>query len=252
MKKLSVAIITFNEENNLPRALKSVDFANEVIVVDSFSTDKTVEIAKESGAVVSQREFPGHVDQKNHALSLTTHDWVLSIDADEAVTDELKAEIVELLKRDDLKAGYKMPRKCFYLGKWIIHSGWYPDYNIRFVDKTRAKWGGTDPHDKLMLEGETGTLKGDLLHYPYNDLAHHFTTINKYTSIAADRLFKKGKKAGIADITIRPFLIFFKKFILKLGFLDGLQGFVISASTMWYTFCKYLKLYSLHKKHYSE
>ncbi len=247
MKKLSVAIITFNEEKNIARALKSVDFADQIIVVDSLSSDRTVEICKQFSAKTTLREFPGHIDQKNFALSLTTHDWVLCIDADEVVTDKLKSEILTVLNSDDSHAGYKFPRCTFYLGRWIRHSGWYPDYNIRLLDKTRAKWGGVDPHDKIMLDGGCGVLKGDLLHYPYRDISHHMSTINSYTSIAADRLFKAKKRARITDITLRPLFSFIKKYFIKFGFLDGVAGFVIAVTTAFYTFNKYLKLSEMNK-----
>jgi glycosyltransferase involved in cell wall biosynthesis len=248
LRKLSVAIITFNEEKNIERALKSVDFADEIIVVDSFSTDATVEICKKYTDNVTLREFKGHIDQKNHALSLTANDWVLSIDADEEVTAKLKENIIAVLKSDGVKDAYKMPRRSFYLGRWVRFSGWYPDYNVRLVNKNKSKWGGIDPHDKMMVDGECGTLKGDLLHYPYKDIAHHLDTINKYTSIAAGRLYEKGKTTSVLNIAVRPVFTFIKKFFLKLGFLDGVAGFVIAVSTAFYTFSKYLKLYDLAKK----
>ena len=243
MRKLSVAIITYNEEGNIERALSSVDFADEIIIVDSFSTDNTVEICKKFTDKIHPREFAGHVDQKNFALSLAENDWVLSIDADEVVTDKLKDEIINILGGVDLKQGYKLPRRAFYLGRWIKHSGWYPDYKVRLVNKDHAKWGGIDPHDKLEVDDVVGRLKGELLHYTYKDLAHHFQVINKYTTIASKRLYENGKKAHVTDIVIRPVFLFIKKFIIKLGFLDGLAGFIIAVSTAFYTFSKYLKLY---------
>ena len=252
MRKLSVAIITYNEERNIERALKSVDFADEIIVVDSFSDDMTEEICSRYSVKFSKREFKGHIDQKNHALSLAENSWVLSIDADEEVTAGLKAEIVAILKADITKDGYKMPRRAYYLGRWIKHSGWYPDYNIRLVDKSKAEWIGIDPHDKLSVAGEVGKLGGDLLHYPYNDLSHHFCTIDKYTSTAASRLYDKGRRASVIDFTIRPIFTFLKKYILKLGILDGLAGLVIAVTTAFYTFSKYLKLYTIQKEHDSD
>jgi glycosyltransferase involved in cell wall biosynthesis len=252
LRKLSIAIITYNEERNIERALKSVDFADEIVIVDSFSTDNTVKICKEFTDKINLREFAGHIDQKNYALSLAENDWVLSIDADEVVTDELKDEIVNVLGAENLKQGYKIPRRAFYLGRWIKHSGWYPDYKVRLVNKNHAKWGGIDPHDKMEVDGNVGRLKGKLLHYTYNDLAHHFLVINKYTTIAAKRLFENGQKAHISDITIRPIFSFIKKFIIKLGFLDGLAGFVIAISTAFYTFSKYLKLYELNKDFFKD
>ena len=245
MRKLSVAIITFNEESNIARALKSVSFADEIVVVDSHSTDKTVEICKEFGATVTLREFAGHVDQKNFALGLTEHDWVLSLDADEVITDGLKDEIIQVLNADNIKDGYKMPRLAFYLGRWIKHSGWYPDYKTRLVNKTKAKWVGIDPSDRLELDGALGTFKNDFLHYTYQDVAHHLRTINSYTSITAERLFEKGKKTCVLDLTVRPFLVLIKKYFLKLGFLDGIPGLVIAITTAFYTFSKYLKLREL-------
>ncbi len=249
MKKLSVVIITYNEENNIRRALGSVDFADEIVIVDSYSTDRTVEICKEFTKKIHLKEFLGHVAQKNYALSLAQNEWVLSIDADEEVSGGLKDEILKVMSGDDNISmnGYKMPRRAFYLGRWIRHSGWYPDQKVRLVKKSEALWEGIDPSDKLVVTGSVGAFRSDLLHYPYKDFSHNLQTIDKYTTITAKRLFESGRRAGFTDIFIRPLFTLLKKLVIKAAFLDGLSGIVIAFSTAFYTFSKYLKLYELNK-----
>ncbi|HDS09735.1 MAG TPA: glycosyltransferase family 2 protein [Firmicutes bacterium] len=250
MKKLpvSIAVIAQNEELNIEDCLKSVQWGDEIILIDGGSTDKTTEIAKKFSATIIYNPWPGHIEQKNFAIDQCKNDWVFSIDADERVSPELLNEIVSLFSEpDSLKDGYSCPRKVFYLGKWIKHGGWYPDQKIRLFKKSAGRWGGYNPHDKVILTGAAGKLKGDILHYPYKNITEHLKKINSYTSIMAAELFKKGKRSNIFKITFRPFFKFFRTYIFKLGLLDGFQGMIISILGCYYVCLKYVKLWEMQK-----
>lgn len=243
MEKLSVTIITLNEEANIRDALESVKWADEIVVVDSGSGDKTVDICKEYTDKVFYNQWPGHIEQKNLAIEKVTHNWILSIDADERVTPELASEIRGVLKGPKADA-YAVPRRVFYLGRWIDHS-WYPDYKVRLFRKEKGRWGGINPHDKVMVNGTLERLKGDLLHYSYKDISHHVNTMNSFTTTSAMEHLKLGRRAGLLDLLFRPAGMFIKKYILKQGFRDGLPGFIIAVSSAYYVFLKYAKLWEL-------
>ncbi len=240
---ITVAIITKNEEANIGRCLASAPFADEVVVVDSGSTDRTVEIAKELGARVVNHAWVGHVKQKQHAVDIATHDWIFSLDADEEVSEPLRRLIRQLKEEGAKHDAYTVRRKTFYLGRWIDHSGWYPDTRIRFFNRQKAHWGGYDPHDEVVCEGRIGVLDGDLNHYSYRDLTHHLQRINEYTGIMARERWDQGKRATMFDIVLRPPFAFCKKYFLQKGFLDGRHGFVVCALAAYYVFCKYAKLW---------
>ncbi len=244
MEKLSVTIITLNEEKRIRDALESVKWADEIIVVDSGSTDKTVDICKEYTDKVFFNPWPGHVAQKNVAVDKASHLWILSIDADERITPKLAGEIQKVLHNPKADA-YKMPRHVYYLGQWINHSGWYPDNKVRLFRKDKARWGGTNPHDTVVANGNVGYLNGDIDHYSYNNIAHHVNTINHFTTISSGEYLKLGKKAGVWNMISRPFGTFFKKYLLKQGFRDGVPGFIIAISSAYYVFLKYAKLWEL-------
>lgn len=244
MQKLSVTIITLNEEANIRDALESVKWADEIVVVDSGSNDRTVEICREYTDKVFYNQWPGHIAQKNFAIGKATHSWILSIDADERLTPELAGEIRGALKGPKADA-YAVPRHVFYLGRWIDHSGWYPDYKVRLFRRDKASWGGINPHDKVMVNGRTERLKGDLLHYSYRDIAHHVNTMNSFTTTSATEYLKLGRRAGLLDLLFKPAGMFMKKYILKQGFRDGLPGFIIAVSSAYYVFLKYAKLWEL-------
>lgn len=248
MQKLSVAIITLNEEANIGDAIDSVSFADEVVVVDSLSTDRTREIAAQKGAVVVEQAFLGHVQQKNLAIDRTSHPWVLSIDADERVTPELAEKIKAVLEQGDAAAdAYEVNRRVFYLGRWIKYSGWYPDRRIRLFRRERARWEGTNPHDWLVCRaGKTARLEADLLHYSYRDMAHHLQTMNFFTDISSRELYKKNRRSGLFQMLFHPTFSFFKKLVLKQGWRDGMPGFIIAVGTAYYVFLKYAKLWELH------
>ncbi|MDO8446302.1 MAG: glycosyltransferase family 2 protein [Deltaproteobacteria bacterium] len=245
MEKLSVTIITLNEEKNIRYALESVKWVDEIIVVDSGSSDKTVDICKEYTDKVFYNSWPGHIAQKNFAIAKSTHQWILSIDADERVTPELAGEIKEVLK-DPKADAYAVPRHVFYLGRWIDHSGWYPDYKVRLFKKDKGRWGGINPHDEVIVNDSTEYLDGDLIHCSYKDISHHVNTINNFTSIGAEEYLKLGKRASLWDMVSRPIGTFLKKYLLKQGFRDGLPGFIIAVSSAYYVFLKYAKLWELN------
>lgn len=247
--KLTVAIITFNEEKNIKRCIDSVkEVADEILVVDSFSTDKTQEIAESLGAKFIKHPFAGHIEQKNVALDLSTHDYVLSLDADEALSEELIQEIKKA-KANFEGNGYRFNRLTNYAGKWVHHCGWYPDTKLRFVKKNAARWRGVNPHDILELNNNESSLflKGDLLHYSYDSIESHINQTNKFSTIAAKAAYNQGKRAGLLHITLRPPLKFVRDYILKRGFLDGRLGFVICWINAFYVYLKYAKLIELQK-----
>jgi len=246
--KLSVAIITYNEEKNIKRCIESVKgIADEIVVVDSLSTDKTCEIAKSLGAKVILQKFLGHIKQKQLAVDNCKNDWILSLDADEALSKELQNEIKELLKEPLNYDAYKMPRLSFHLGRWIKHGGWYPDKKIRLFNRKKAYWGGYNPHDKVIVNGSVGELKGDILHYVFKDLRHNVDTNNSYSSIMAEDLYKKGKKFSIIKLLLKPIGKFLEVYIYKRGFLDGLPGFIIAVGASYSMFLKFAKLWELQK-----
>ena len=249
MPKLSVIIITFNEQKNICRCLESVkEVADEIIVVDSFSTDDTAEICKKYGTRFVKHAFEGHIEQKSYALTLSTYPNVLSLDADEALDETLKKNILDV-KANWKYDGYEMNRLTNYCGSWIKHCGWYPDRKLRLYDKTKGKWGGTNPHDKYeMNSGATlGFLKGDILHYSYYSIDDHYKQIEYFTNISSKELFRKGKRASIFRIYLSPTVKFLQCYFIKLGFLDGSAGFTICKLSAKAAYMKYSKLRALYK-----
>lgn len=248
--KLSVVIITFNEERNIDRCLQSLKaVADEIVVVDSFSKDKTEEICKKHQVRFIQNAFEGHIQQKNFAIQAATNDWVLSLDADEALTPELQASILKVKDNQDFK-GYKFNRLTNYCGHWVKYCGWYPDAKIRLINRNYGKWQGVNPHDRLdLVESEKpGFLTGDLLHYSYYTKEDHLKQIEYFGDIAAKENFDKGKGSNWFKIILKTVSQFIKSFILKQGFRDGKTGFTISRLSAYATYRKYLKLLNLQKK----
>jgi glycosyltransferase involved in cell wall biosynthesis len=247
MIKLTVAIITYNEEKNIGRCISSVlDIADEILVVDSFSTDSTEAICKSFGVRFMQNPFKGHIEQKNFALLQASHDYVLSLDADEALSFQLLAEIKKIKENFTLE-GYRFNRLTNYSGHWVRYCGWYPDTKLRLIKKSAAKWAGVNPHDILQMNEEqnTGFLSGDLCHYSYASIAEHVTQTNKFTTIAAEAAFKNGTRSSIFKIVTRPILKFFRDYFFKLGILDGRYGFIICCINSLSALLKYSKLYEL-------
>lgn len=240
--RLSVCVVAMDEERNVAECLRSADFADEWIVVDSHSKDRTRELAAQCGARVIERDWPGHVQQKNFALDQATHDWVLCLDADERVSPELRASILAALERAELPAGFECARRTRYLGRWIRHGGWYPDRKLRLFRRTAGRWGGTNPHDHVRVDGPVERLAGDLLHHSYRSLSDHLRTIDSFTTIAAREKHAAGRRAGLLDTTLRPLGKFLRMYVLRAGFLDGWPGFAAAVSGAYYVFLKYAKL----------
>jgi glycosyltransferase involved in cell wall biosynthesis len=249
MIQLTVAIITYNEENNIGRCISSVkDIADEILVVDSFSTDKTEEICLSMGARFVKNPFAGHIEQKNVALEMASFDYVLSLDADEALSPEL-LEQIRKVKNQFKMDGYRFHRLTNYNGHWVRHCGWYPDTKLRLVKKTAARWKGTNPHDILTPEAgmNIGFLKGDLLHYSYDSIASHMIQTDKFTTIAAKAAFNQGKRSSVFKIITRPLLKFLRDYFFKKGFLDGRYGFIICSINALAAMLKYAKIHELQQ-----
>lgn len=245
---VSVCIVAMNEADRIEDCLRSVAFADEVIVIDSHSTDATRSIAERLGARVIERDWPGHIEQKNFALEQANSNWVLSVDADERVSPELAAEIRGVLSQSgSAEAGCSMPRKTYYLGRWITHGGWYPDRKLRLVRRGAGMWKGVNPHDHLYVEGPVARLNGDLHHYTYRDISDHLATIDKFTTIAAGEMRARGQGHPLAHMLLNPPAKFLKMYLLRVGFLDGLPGFVVAVLSSYYVFLKYAKLWELRR-----
>lgn len=249
MPKISAVIITFNEAQNITRCIKSLlDIADEIVVIDSGSEDDTVALAKDLGAKVVTHPFEGHIQQKNFAITQTQHDWILSLDADEALSETLKTSISAL--KNELKYdGYEFNRLTNYCGKWIKHCGWYPDKKLRLFKKGKGQWGGKNPHDKYILDDAKSVeyLKGDLLHYTFYTTNEHKAQITKFTDIAAQSLFELGKQSNWFKIVGKAIFKFIRNYFLKLGFLDGVTGFHICRLSAYATYLRYYKLMQLNK-----
>jgi glycosyltransferase involved in cell wall biosynthesis len=251
MKKLSVTVITFNEQKHIDRCLRSVRrVADEIVVVDSLSTDKTKEICLSHSVVFIEQPFLGYVEQKNFALSKASFEHVLSLDADEALSEELIVSVQQEKEKEFPADGYTMNRYNFYCGKWIRHGTYYPDRKLRLLDLKKGKWGGQNPHDKIiMTEGATiKHLKGDLLHYTYQTIGQHAKQMERFSTIAAKALYDRGKKPSYLKMLINPAWAFIKGYIIKLGFLDGVEGFRIARYTARQSYLKYLKLMHLYRE----
>lgn len=252
MTKISGVIITFNEEKFIENCLKSIaDVVDEIVVVDSFSTDKTKEICLRYGARFVENKFVGFTDQKNFANNQAQYDYILSLDADEALSDELKKSIIAV-KNDFVHDGYSFNRLNNYCGKWIKHSNWYPDNKIRLFNRQKAEWKGENNlHEIIVLNNpkNKGNLKGDLLHWAYDSVDEHYQKVRSYTNIAAQNSFRRkpNKKIGFTKIVLNPFWKFFKNYFIKKGFLDGYHGFVICCFASFGTFLKYVKIKELQK-----
>jgi glycosyltransferase involved in cell wall biosynthesis len=245
VQKVTVTVITRNEASNIAAALESVRWADEIVVVDSESSDDTVAIARQFTDRVFIRPFPGYVAQKNFAAQQASHDWILSLDADERVSPELKSEIQRVLAIEPGPAGYRIPRVTFHFGKWIRSTDWYPDYQLRLYDRRRAEFAGRLVHESVRAQGPVGDLRGELQHYAYRDIAHHLQVMDRYTTLAAQQMYEDGRRATWVDVLITPRLTFFRNYVLRGGFRDGMAGLVISAMNSYYVGLKFAKLWEL-------
>ncbi len=244
---LSVSIISYNEEKNIGRTLESISrIAVEIVVLDTYSTDRTKEIAESFGAKVFHEDWKGHISQKNSAATRCTQEWILFLDCDEVVSHELETSILEAIKKPTAN-GYEINRKTFYIGKLLKHA-WQPDWNLRLVRKDSSPvWEGLNPHDELKISGNTEKLKGDLVHYSYNGISHHFQKTIDYAKTSAQSYHDKGRKFSLMNLMFNPCVAFFRLYFLRRGFLDGIHGLIAGFSTFAYTFLKYIFLWEIEK-----
>ena len=246
---VSVVVISKNEEASIERCLRSVDWADEVIVLDSGSTDRTVEIAQNLGARVSvTADWPGFGPQKNRALEQVTGDWVLSLDADEWATGELRDEILKVISRPDGAAAFRVPRSSSFCGRFMRHSGWWPDYVTRLFRRGSARFSDDVVHERVIVEGKTGTLNEPIMHETFVDLDELLQKLNSYSSLAAEEMHKGGRKAGLAGAILRTLWAFVRTYFLRGGFLDGREGFMLAVATAEGTYYRYAKLMLLDRK----
>lgn len=244
MNKLSVVIITYNEESNIIDCLASVHpIADEIIVLDSFSTDRTVQISESLGAVVYQQKFQGHIEQKNAVKDLAKHNLILSIDADERLSEELIASIFKI-KQNITADAYTFNRLNNYCGKWIKHGGWYPDRKLRIWKNGVGYWGGVNPHDKYIVPGDSKIdhLNGNLLHYSFKSISQHIKQVNHFTDISSDIMKNDTHRIYFLNLFFAPVFKFSKDYFIRRGFLDGYFGFIIAAISAFSTFLKYVKI----------
>jgi len=240
---LTVLVITKNEASNISDCLRSVEWADNIVVVDAMSTDETTEIARQYTENIFLHEWLGFGEAKNFGLAHCINEWVLWLDADERVTPELAKEIQAVMAANNTTAAYEIARRAYFLGKWIRHCGWYPGYVTRLFRKSQARFSETPVHEKLIVEGKTKRLQNDLLHFTDNDLEHYFQKFNAYTSLAAEEIAQHGRRAGFVDMVIRPPFTFFRMYILKCGFLDGFHGLLLCTLSAFYVFVKYAKVW---------
>ncbi len=239
--KISATIITYNEQANIARAIESLRCCDEVVVVDSGSNDRTVEIATNLGAHVIDMQWLGFAGQKNFASENAAYDWILSLDADEALSEALEAEIWHIKKNGPAYDAYTMPRMAQYLGRWILHSGWYPDRKVRLFNRAKAKWMGEFVHESVKVWGAVGHLESNILHYTCSSLSEHIKTMDRYTTLAAEQLIAERRRVGWAELLLDPIWTFLRTFVIQLGFLDGMEGLAIAYMAALYNFLKYAK-----------
>jgi glycosyltransferase involved in cell wall biosynthesis len=245
---LTVTVITHNEAAGIADALESVRWADEIVVVDSGSTDETVSIARQYTSRVQTCAWLGYGAQKNFAAEQASNDWILSIDADERVTPPLAAEIAALMRNGPAANAYRIPRVSHYLGRWIRSTDWYPDYHLRLYDRRSARWSTRRVHESVQADGRVDRLSGELLHYPYRDISEHLSKIDRYTTLAAEEWAAEGRRATALQAFIYPRLAFFRNYVLRRGFRDGRTGLLVSMLNSYYVFLKYAKLIELQSR----
>ncbi len=251
--RISACIIAKDEADRIGPCLESVAFCDEIVVLDSGSTDGTPALCREAGARVIETDWPGWVAQKNRAVEAATHDWILSLDADERVDATLRAQIEALregpLSDDAEPRAYELTRRVFYLGRWINHGGWYPEWRIRLFHRGHAHWGGIDPHDRVETESSVGRIRdGNLEHFTYRSIDDHLRQMNRFTAVGAQKLFERGKRRAFLSLLFKPPWRFMHMYVLRRGFLDGKAGFVVAVLHAYAGFLKYAKLWDLVRR----
>ncbi|MEN3044959.1 MAG: glycosyltransferase family 2 protein [Candidatus Hydrothermales bacterium] len=248
MGKITGVIIALNAEETIERAIDSLFFCDEIIVIDGGSTDKTLEIVRKKKAIVFERKFDNFKNQREFALSKVKTDWVIFLDSDEQVEKTLAEEILKEIKKNT-EDGFYLMRASYFLGKLIRFGGWYPDYSLRVFRKEKARISESIVHEKILVEGKVKKIKrGKIIHYTDPDLFHYINKLNLYTELSARELFSKGKRASILDLIFRPLYFFLRMYIIRLGFLDGFHGFILAICSSFHTFIKYAKLWNLSHK----
>lgn len=249
MKKLPLAlvVVTKNEENHIERCLRSVPFASDVVVLDSGSEDRTLILARECGARIFVEEWRGFGPQKKRGAELAEQDWILSLDADEALSPELAEEISRVFETLDPHTGYLLPRRSFHLGRWIDHGGWRPDRQLRLFNRRHSQWNEARVHEKVIVE-KTARLNEPILHWVFDDLSDQVITNDKYSSLQARALFDRGARFSLWKLIFKPWGKFFETYFFKRGFMDGLPGFIISVSAAYSLFLRFAKLWELEQR----
>jgi len=246
MNALTAVVITYNEESNIEDCLQSLTVADEIIIVDSNSSDKTVELAKKYTEKIFVVDWKGYAAAKNYGIDRSSNDWILSIDADERLSDELVNSIQKLKSQKPSAAGFTIPRRTWYLKRWIKAGGWYPDRNIRLFNRQSGRFKQVPVHEAVNLSGNVIDLDGDILHFSYNNISDHIIRIDKYSSLAALNWYKNGRKPNFLIMLVRPIWEFLRKFVLLRGYKDGKEGLILAGMHAFYVFSKYVKLYELH------
>lgn len=245
MSKISCIIITYNESKNIRKCLESISWVDEIIVVDSHSTDNTKEIVSEFTDKIYDLKWEGFGPAKEYAKNLASGEWILSVDADEIVPEKLREDIQKIIESENSLEGYLIPRRSNFLGRWMRYGGWYPDPVLRFFKKDKGSFTTRIVHEEVRVDGRSGRLKSDLLHYTDPDFEYYLGKLNRYTSMDAFQLFEDGKRARLGDLIFRPFVTFAKMFFFRRGFLDGMPGFILAISSAFHVFSKYVKLWHL-------
>jgi glycosyltransferase involved in cell wall biosynthesis len=244
---ISLVVVTLNEEANIERCLNSVPFASDIVIVDSFSTDRTVEIAQKMGATVHQEKWRGYGPQKALAVGKAKNDWILSLDADEALSPELQAEILAKFQTLKPEVGYELPRKSYHLGRWINYGGWYPDAQLRLFNRQHSNWSSDSLHEKVQVKSKE-RLDHNMLHWVFESLSDQVITNDKYSGLGAENLAKSGTKFSMLKLIFKPWTKFIENYIIKRGFLDGLPGFIIAVSSAYSIFLRHAKLWEIEMK----
>lgn len=245
MPKVSVTIITLNEAEHIAAAINSAEWADEILVVDSGSTDATLDIARAKGVTVLCRDWSGYVDQKNFAAEKASHDWIFSLDADERIPAALATEIRSVVADEPPLRGYRVPRVAYHLGRWVRTTDFYPDYQTRLYDRRAARWRGKYVHESVAVDGGVGQLRHELEHYSFRDLGDQLDRINHYTTLAARQMHEAGRRASLLDLVLHPPAAFIRNYLLRRGIFDGTAGFAISAVNSYSVFLKFAKLWEM-------